>query len=80
MSRIVWCPCLAEGSPRVVWKLGFRPTAERLLRARSFRGLQYGFGSAESAKQWLLNATSSLRVGGVFVGIIPDANVIVKRL
>jgi len=45
-----------------------------------FRGLQYGFADEETARNWLKNASSSLRKGGVFVGIIPDANVIVKRL
>lgn len=45
-----------------------------------FRGLQHSFSSAEQAKQWIHNAAVSLRKGGVFVGIIPDANVIVKRL
>jgi hypothetical protein len=45
-----------------------------------FRGLQYGFADEATARNWLKNASSSLRKGGVFVGIIPDANVIVKRL
>lgn len=45
-----------------------------------FRGLQYGFSDEGTARNWLKNAAGSLRKGGVFVGVIPDANVIVKRL
>ena len=45
-----------------------------------FRGLQCGFSDEGAARTWLKNAGGALRHGGIFVGIIPDANVIVKRL
>ena len=45
-----------------------------------FRGIQYAFESEVKARTWLQNCALNLRPGGVFVGIMPDANVNTKRL
>ena len=68
----------------VLGDLGAARLHERVKRAYDvvtcFRGLQYGFSDEGAARSWLKNAGAALRHGGIFVGIIPDANVIVKRL
>lgn len=42
--------------------------------------LHYGFESAARAERMLANAAEGLRPGGVFVGTLPDAYEIVKRM
>ncbi|KRZ59463.1 mRNA cap guanine-N7 methyltransferase, partial [Trichinella nativa] len=40
--------------------------------------LHYAFGSLEQAEQMLRNACQNLKIGGYFIGTIPDANYIVS--
>ncbi|KAH3705866.1 P-TEFb-cap methyltransferase Pcm1 [Pelomyxa schiedti] len=42
--------------------------------------LHYSFESEEKVRGLLCNVTTRLKPGGFFVGTIPDANVLVKKL
>jgi hypothetical protein len=42
--------------------------------------LHYSWSTEARARQALANVSALLRPGGIFVGTMPDANVIIKRL
>jgi mRNA (guanine-N7-)-methyltransferase len=42
--------------------------------------LHYSWSTEARARQALANISALLRPGGIFVGTMPDANVIIKRL
>lgn len=42
--------------------------------------LHYSWSTEARARQALANVSALLRPGGIFIGTMPDANVIVKKL
>lgn len=42
--------------------------------------LHYSWSTEARARQALANVSALLRPGGIFIGTMPDANVIIKRL
>lgn len=42
--------------------------------------LHYSWSTEVRARQALANVSALLRPGGIFIGTMPDANVIIKRL
>ena len=43
-------------------------------------GLHYSWSTEARARRALANVSALLRPGGIFIGTMPDANVIIKRL